>query len=100
MRGRGCRDGRSWKAAEAERWKAWPLQLSSRSDFSGVAQYFVEYVRQQLEATYGANAVYKGYKSFFYHQLSADFTVYQRRFKNGFIVIDLEILQLPQIDIL
>src|SRR5688500_4083394 len=38
---------------ETERWKAYPLLLSSRSDFSGVAQYFVEYVRQQLDARFG-----------------------------------------------
>ena len=47
------RDGDGLAAAEAERWKAYPLLLSSRSDFSGVAQYFVEYVRQQLDARFG-----------------------------------------------
>ena len=47
------RDGGGLAAAEAERWKAYPLLLSSRSDFSGVAQYFVEYVRQQLDARFG-----------------------------------------------
>src|SRR5688572_7971243 len=47
------RDGDGLAEAEAERWKAYPLLLSSRSDFSGVAQYFVEYVRQQLDARFG-----------------------------------------------
>ncbi|MEZ4413116.1 MAG: PBP1A family penicillin-binding protein [Gemmatimonadales bacterium] len=38
---------------EANRWKAYPLLLSSRDDFSGVAEYFVEYIRQQLDARFG-----------------------------------------------
>ena len=38
---------------EAERWRAFPLLLSSRSDFTGVADYFVEYVRQQMQARFG-----------------------------------------------
>jgi penicillin-binding protein 1A len=40
--------------AEAEQWKAYPLILSSRSDFSEVAPYFVEYVRQQLDTRFGS----------------------------------------------
>jgi penicillin-binding protein 1A len=47
---------------EAERWKAYPLRMSSRSDFSGVAQYFVEYVRQQLEARFGTDLYRSGYR--------------------------------------
>ena len=47
------RDDGGLAEQEAERWKAYPLLLSSRSDFSGVAQYFVEYVRQQLDARFG-----------------------------------------------
>jgi penicillin-binding protein 1A len=47
------RDDGGLSEQEAERWKAYPLLLSSRSDFSGVAQYFVEYVRQQLDARFG-----------------------------------------------
>ena len=39
---------------EAERWKAYPLQLSTRSDFSEVAPYFTEYVRQQLQTRFGS----------------------------------------------
>ncbi len=44
---------------EAERWKAYPLVLSSRSDFSEVAPYFVEYVRQLLKTRYGSE-LYNG----------------------------------------
>ena len=39
---------------DAERWKAYPLALSSRSDFSEVAPYFTEYVRQQLQTRFGS----------------------------------------------
>ena len=45
---------------EAERWRAFPLLLSSRSDFSGTAEYFVEYVRQQLQARFGEDLYRKG----------------------------------------
>ena len=38
---------------DADRWKAYPLLLASRDDFSGVAEYFVEYIRQQLDARFG-----------------------------------------------
>jgi penicillin-binding protein 1A len=44
---------------DAERWKAYPLQLSSRSDFSEVAPYFTEYVRQQLRTKFGSE-LYRG----------------------------------------
>ncbi|MFN8652004.1 MAG: PBP1A family penicillin-binding protein [Gemmatimonadales bacterium] len=44
--------------AEAERWKSYPLLLSSRSDFSEVAPYFTEYVRQQLRTRFGTE-IYK-----------------------------------------
>src|SRR6185312_8012827 len=44
------RDDSELSDRDAERWKAYPLLLSSHSDFSGVAEYFVEYVRQQLDA--------------------------------------------------
>ncbi|MBA3659899.1 MAG: PBP1A family penicillin-binding protein, partial [Gemmatimonadales bacterium] len=47
---------------EAERWKSYPLLLSSHSDFSGVAEYFVEYVRQQLEARFGQQLYTSGYR--------------------------------------
>jgi penicillin-binding protein 1A len=45
---------------QAERWRAYPLVLSSRSDFSGVADYFVEFVRQQLQARFGEDLYRKG----------------------------------------
>ena len=44
---------------DAERWKAYPLLLSTRSDFSEVAPYFVEYVRQQLRTRFGSE-LYRG----------------------------------------
>src|SRR5215208_2927513 len=56
------RDNKLLNAEEAERWKAYPLQLSSHSDFSGVAEYFVEYVRQQLEARFGRELYTSGYR--------------------------------------
>ncbi|HEU4588634.1 MAG TPA: PBP1A family penicillin-binding protein [Gemmatimonadales bacterium] len=54
------RDEGQITVAEAERWKAYPLLLSSRSDYSGVAQYFVEYVRQQLDARFGPDLYRSG----------------------------------------
>ncbi|HEU4648668.1 MAG TPA: PBP1A family penicillin-binding protein [Gemmatimonadales bacterium] len=54
------RDDGQITVAEAERWKAYPLLLSSRSDYSGVAQYFVEYVRQQLDARFGPDLYRSG----------------------------------------
>ncbi len=56
------RDNGRLTAAETERWKAYPLQLSSRSDFSGVAEYFVEYVRQILQARFGQDLYRLGYR--------------------------------------
>ncbi len=47
---------------EAETWKAYPLALSSRSDFAGVGEYFVEYVRQVLEARFGSALYTEGYR--------------------------------------
>ncbi|HEX7025507.1 MAG TPA: PBP1A family penicillin-binding protein, partial [Gemmatimonadales bacterium] len=46
----------------AEAWKAYPLTLSTRSDFSGVAEYFVEYVRQILEARFGTDLYRSGFR--------------------------------------
>lgn len=46
----------------AEAWKSYPLRLSSRSDYSGVAEYFVEYVRQILQARYGTDLYKAGYR--------------------------------------
>ncbi|MFL5401544.1 MAG: penicillin-binding protein 1A [Gemmatimonadales bacterium] len=56
------RDNGLLKSEEAERWKSYPLLLSSHSDFSGVAEYFVEYVRQQLEARFGRELYTSGYR--------------------------------------
>ena len=46
----------------AEAWRSYPLSLSSRSDYSGVAEYFVEYVRQILQARYGTDLYKAGYR--------------------------------------
>jgi penicillin-binding protein 1A len=56
------RDNGLLSEQEAERWKAYPLLLSSHSDFSGVAEYFVEYVRQQLDARFGSDLYKLGYR--------------------------------------
>ena len=56
------RDNGILTAEETERWKAYPLLLSSRSDFSGVAEYFVEYVRQQMDARFGSDLYRLGYR--------------------------------------
>src|SRR4051812_16906488 len=56
------RDNGLLSPEDAERWKAYPLLLSSHSDFSGVAEYFVEYVRQQLDARFGADLYKSGYR--------------------------------------
>ncbi len=47
---------------ETERWKAYPLLLSSTSDYSGTAEYFVEFVRQQLDARFGSDLYRSGYR--------------------------------------
>ncbi len=46
----------------AEAWKAYPVALASRSDFSGVGEYFVEYVRQLLRPRFGADLYRGGYR--------------------------------------
>lgn len=46
----------------AEAWKAYPLALSSRSDYSGVAEYFVEYIRQILQARFGTDLYRAGFR--------------------------------------
>ena len=55
------RDAHKLSPADAERWKAYPLLLSSRSDYSGVAEYFVEYVRQQMYSRFGDDLYKQGY---------------------------------------
>src|SRR5262245_45333115 len=54
------RDDQALSERDAERWKSYPLLLSSHSDFSGVAEYFVEYVRQQLDARFGPDLYREG----------------------------------------
>ena len=56
------RDSGMLSPYDTERWKAYPLLLSSHSDYSGVAEYFVEYVRQQLEARFGRELYTSGYR--------------------------------------
>ncbi|HEX3235342.1 MAG TPA: PBP1A family penicillin-binding protein [Gemmatimonadales bacterium] len=56
------RDNDLLSPEEAERWKAYPLLLSSHSDYSGVAEYFVEHVRRQLDARFGPGLYRAGYR--------------------------------------
>jgi penicillin-binding protein 1A len=56
------RDDGRLTAAETEQWKAYPLHLATRDDFSSVAQYFVEYVRQILQPRLGADLYTRGYR--------------------------------------
>ncbi|HET9275341.1 MAG TPA: PBP1A family penicillin-binding protein [Gemmatimonadales bacterium] len=55
-------DSRKITPESAEAWRAYPLALSSRSDYSGVAEYFVEYVRQILTARFGADLYRAGFR--------------------------------------
>ena len=48
--------------AEAERWKAYPIEISSRQDWGEVAPYFVEWVRQQVYARFGPATFERGYR--------------------------------------
>lgn len=48
--------------ADAERWKAYPIALSSRQDFGELAPYFVEWVRQQVYARFGSGTFERGYR--------------------------------------
>jgi penicillin-binding protein 1A len=49
-------------AAQAEEAKAYPLALAARSDYGDVAPYFVEWIRQQLDNTFGRDLYEKGYR--------------------------------------
>ncbi len=49
-------------AAEAERWKAYPLILSSRVDFADIAPYFTEWVRRAVQARLGNDIYEMGYR--------------------------------------
>jgi penicillin-binding protein 1A len=48
--------------AEAERWKAYPIVLTSRQDFGETAPYFVEWIRQQLFDRFGPKLYNSGYR--------------------------------------
>ncbi|HXV86068.1 MAG TPA: transglycosylase domain-containing protein, partial [Gemmatimonadales bacterium] len=48
--------------AEADRWKNYPLILSSRQDYGEIAPYFVEWIRQQLYARFGRDLYEEGYR--------------------------------------
>ena len=56
------RDNGLLSPEETERWKAYPLLLSSSSDYSGTAEYFVEFVRRQLDARFGSDLYRSGYR--------------------------------------
>lgn len=49
-------------AEETERSKAYPLILSSRQAYSEAAPYFVEWIRQQLDARFGSALYERGYR--------------------------------------
>ena len=49
-------------AEEADRWKAYPLELSSRRNLNETAPYFVEWVRRELFARFGQNLYEQGYR--------------------------------------
>ncbi|MFQ5704804.1 MAG: penicillin-binding protein 1A [Gemmatimonadales bacterium] len=49
-------------AESAERWKAYPVELSSRVDFDDVAPYFREWVRQQLYDRFGNEIYERGFR--------------------------------------
>ena len=57
------RDDGTARPTDAERWKAYPLLLSSAFRLQrGRADYFVEYVRQQLDARFGADLYRSGFR--------------------------------------
>jgi penicillin-binding protein 1A len=62
---------------EAESWKAYPLALSARPDNSIFAEYFVDYVRQQLLARFGDSLYTKGYRIFTSLDLNAQMAAEQ-----------------------
>jgi penicillin-binding protein 1A len=47
---------------ETEEWKAYPIEVSSREDFMGVGEYFVEWVRKQLYARFGDDLFERGFR--------------------------------------
>ena len=47
---------------QAEEAEAYPLTLSARQDYGDVAPYFVEWIREQLDARFGRDLYEKGYR--------------------------------------
>jgi penicillin-binding protein 1A len=47
-------------AAASEEWQAYPLTLSARQDYGDVAPYFVEWIRQTLDARFGRDLYERG----------------------------------------
>jgi penicillin-binding protein 1A len=47
-------------ARDAEEAKAWPLGLSPRQDYGDLAPYFVEWIRQSLDARFGRDLYERG----------------------------------------
>jgi len=47
---------------EADYWKAYPLRVSTRENYAGIAPYFVEWVRRQLIDRLGSSMYEKGYR--------------------------------------
>lgn len=56
------RDQGKLSELSAEAWKAYPVRLSSRSDYTGVADYFVEHVRQVAQSRFGMELYRAGYR--------------------------------------
>ena len=56
------RDEEYIDADEAEQWKSYPVELSSRADFDDVAPYFREWVRQQLYDRFGNQIYERGFR--------------------------------------
>ncbi len=55
------RDQAYLTADEAEQWKAYPIEVSSREDFIDVGEYFVEWVRKRLYARFGDDLFDRGF---------------------------------------
>lgn len=47
---------------QAEEAEAYPLTLSARQDYGDVAPYFVEWIREQLDARFGRDLYERGYR--------------------------------------
>jgi penicillin-binding protein 1A len=56
------RDQGYMTAEEAERWKAYPIIVTSRVDFGDIAPYFVEWVQREVQARLGNDIYDKGYR--------------------------------------